>query len=93
MAALKQGDSDSYHIWRSGSQLLLLHMDETEQKAADAKILCGLQVLKGTIVPSRCGSNFLMGTAFPLVSPEFKWTILKQLQHSGLDICISLRLT
>ena len=48
--ALKQGDSDSYHIWRSGSQLLkLLHTDETEQKAPDVEIPsgrdCGLREL------------------------------------------------
>ena len=42
MAPLKQGNSDSYHIWRLGSQLLqLLHTDETEQKAPDIEILCG----------------------------------------------------
>ena len=57
MAPLKQGNSDSYHIWRSGSHLLrLLHTDKTEQKAPDAEILCGrdcgLWVLKGPSVSS-----------------------------------------
>ena len=75
MASLKQGNSDSYHIWRSGSRLLqLLHTDETEQKAPDVEILCGrdcgVWVLKGTIVPSRCGCSFLTGTTFPLVPPS-----------------------
>ena len=79
MTPLKQGNSDSYQIWRSGSQLLqLLHRDETKQKAPGVEIICGgdcgLQVLrlKGTTVPSRCGCNLLIGTAFPLVPPGFK---------------------
>ena len=67
--ALKQGNSDSH---MAGSQLLqLLHTDETEQKASNVEILCerdcGLWVLKGPSVLSRCGCNFLTGTAFPLV--------------------------
>ena len=72
--ALKQGNFDSQI---PGNQLLQsLHTDETEQKAPDAKIPCdrysGLGVLKGTSVTSRCGCNFITGTAFPLVPPEFK---------------------
>ena len=50
--------------------------DQTEQKALDVEMLCSrdcsLRVLKGTIVPSKCGCNFLTGTVFPLVPPEFK---------------------
>ena len=77
MAPLKHGDSDSYHIWRSGSQLLkLLDTDETKQKVPDVEILCGrdfsLRVLKGTIVPSRCGCDFLTGTAFPVVPTDYR---------------------
>ena len=77
MVSLKEGNSDSYHIWGSGSQLSkLLHTDETEQKAGDVEILCGricdLRILKGTIVPSRCDCSFLTGTEFPLVPPKFK---------------------
>ena len=53
-----------------------------KQKAPDFEILCNrdcrLWALKGTTVPSRCGCNFLTGTAFPLAPPpEFKyWTNL-----------------
>ena len=72
--ALKHGYSNSHE---ASSQLLqLLHTDETEQKAPDVEIPCGrdcgLWVLKGPNVPSKCGCNFLSGTVFPLVPAEFK---------------------
>ena len=75
--ALKQGTSYSYYVWQSGSQLLkLLHKDEVEQKEPDVEILhgrdCDPWVSKGPSDPSRCDCNFLTGTAFPLVPPEFK---------------------
>ena len=99
MAPLKHGDSGSYHIWQSGSPLLqLLHADETEQKGPDVEILCGrdrgLWVLKGTIIPPRCGCNFLTGTTIPLVLPEFKhWhshdlSLTKKLRNSNLHIYV-----
>ena len=61
-------------------------------KAPDVEILygsdCGLRVLKGTIVPSTCSCNFLTGTAFPLVPPEFKhwlrpivWSLSSQIYN------------
>ena len=92
MAPLKRGNSGSYHMWQSGSQLLkLLHTDETKQKAPDVEILCGrdcgLRVLKGTIVPSRCGCNLLTGTAFPLVPLDLSTghTFVVFIQSLGTD--------
>ena len=96
--ALKRGNSDSYPIWRSVSQLLKpLDTDETEQKTSDVEILCdrdfGLWVLKGTVLPSRCGCNFLTGTAFPLVPPEFKHCPVHQwVQVDALMQCRSCRI-
>ena len=57
-----------------------------EQKAPDVEIPCGRDcgtwVLKGPSVPSRCGCDFLTGTAFPLVPAEFKHWIRGQ---NGFD--------
>ena len=70
-----QGNSDS-RIAVSQLLLQLLHTDETEQKAPDVEIIsgkdCGLWILQGSIIPSKCGCNFLTGNVFPLVLPEFK---------------------
>ena len=48
----------------------LLHADETVSR----KDLMWKFFVAETVacIPSRCGGNFLTGTAFPLVPPEFK---------------------
>ena len=103
IVSLKYGSETGkfWFIWQSGSQLLKLrHTDESEQKAADVEVLCGrdcgLWVLKGTIIPSRCGCNFLTGTAFPLVPPKFKncinavhWLVIGVYYQSLLSSCDS----
>ena len=97
--ALEQGNSDSH---MAGSQLL--HPLHTE--ASDVEIRCGrdcgLWILKGTSVPSRCGCNFLTGTAFPQVPlnlstvcndrVEYDWSLTGVLNNckelSALSNCV-----
>ena len=61
---------------RQPAAAVATHRWNCERKAPDVEIPCGrdcgLWVFKGLSVPSRCGCNFLTGTAFFSSSPEFE---------------------
>ena len=89
IVSLKYG-TETGKFWftygRQPAAAVATHRWNCEQKAPDVEIPCGRDcgtwVLKGPSVPSRCGCDFLTGTAFPLVPAEFKHWIRGQ---NGFD--------